>query len=354
MPPRHGKSETTSKYTPAWYLGAAGAQGDPRQLPGAVRRVVGTQGARSARGARRGDLRCRVSRQLGGAASGRSPATGGGMSPPASAARSPARAPSCSDRRPDKNSRTRLGGDPPKQWDWWLARAHAAAQGRDRRPVMTRWHEDDLAGRLLAQDAGAADDEREGWKVIEFPAIAEPDPDTGELYDALGREPGQALCPELGYDEAWAKRTRAAVGVVLLVGAVPAAPAAGGGAAVQAARLPVLGAAPDRAGADLLHEDAGIRTQSLGALHAVRDRGRGGVGEADGGLHGDLEVGGHPDPRLMLIDRHRQRFEILDVGGFVKTAHETGELTSLPDHILWPGGHAPGRRSRTWRASATA
>jgi predicted phage terminase large subunit-like protein len=47
---------------------------------------------------------------------------------------------------------------------------------------MTRWHPDDLGGRLLEQ-AGAE------WRVIRLPAIAEPD-------DPLGRAVGTALWPE--------------------------------------------------------------------------------------------------------------------------------------------------------------
>src|SRR5262249_36263920 len=45
----------------------------------------------------------------------------------------------------------------------------------------TRWHEDDLAGRILA--------EADPWEVVSLPAIAEED-------DPLGRRPGEALCPE--------------------------------------------------------------------------------------------------------------------------------------------------------------
>jgi len=48
--------------------------------------------------------------------------------------------------------------------------------------VMTRWHEDDLAGRLL-------DREEEEWQVIKFPAIAKSE-------DVLGRKPGEVLWPE--------------------------------------------------------------------------------------------------------------------------------------------------------------
>ena len=50
--------------------------------------------------------------------------------------------------------------------------------------TMTRWHEDDLAGRILASEDGP------NWKVINLPAICDADD------DPLGRERGEALCPE--------------------------------------------------------------------------------------------------------------------------------------------------------------
>lgn len=49
--------------------------------------------------------------------------------------------------------------------------------------IMTRWHEDDLAGRILASD------DADQWTVISLPAEAEEN-------DPLGRAEGEALCPE--------------------------------------------------------------------------------------------------------------------------------------------------------------
>lgn len=60
--------------------------------------------------------------------------------------------------------------------------------------IMTRWHEDDLAGRLLR-------DQSLPWIEIKIPAIAEEN-------DLLGRQPGEALAPEIGKDEEWAVRTK--------------------------------------------------------------------------------------------------------------------------------------------------
>ncbi len=67
--------------------------------------------------------------------------------------------------------------------------------------ILTRWHEDDLAGRLLNPDYGLVED----WEIIRLPAIAEEN-------DLLGREIGEPLWPEYGFDEEWAKITKKAVG----------------------------------------------------------------------------------------------------------------------------------------------
>ena len=64
--------------------------------------------------------------------------------------------------------------------------------------ILTRWHEDDLAGRLLAQEQGK-------WEVISLPAEAEEN-------DPLGREPGEPLWPQRGYDKAWLEETKKDVG----------------------------------------------------------------------------------------------------------------------------------------------
>ncbi len=48
--------------------------------------------------------------------------------------------------------------------------------------IMTRWHEDDLGGRLLSQNEGE-------WRLVRFPALAEDN-------DPLGRRFGEPLWPE--------------------------------------------------------------------------------------------------------------------------------------------------------------
>lgn len=68
--------------------------------------------------------------------------------------------------------------------------------------VLTRWHEDDLAGRLLKQ--AKADPQADQWTVLRLPAIAEED-------DPLGRPVGEALWNDQYSAEALAS-TKATVG----------------------------------------------------------------------------------------------------------------------------------------------
>jgi len=73
-------------------------------------------------------------------------------------------------------------------WVWYteVARTRLMPGGRIVL-CLTRWHADDLAGRVVSR-AG-------GWTVLNLPALAEDDD------DALGRAPGEALWPEW-YDRA--------------------------------------------------------------------------------------------------------------------------------------------------------
>ena len=59
--------------------------------------------------------------------------------------------------------------------------------------IMTRWHEDDLAGRLLAEETNV--------KLLNLPCECE-DADS-PVEKILGRRVGDALCPEIGKGNAW-------------------------------------------------------------------------------------------------------------------------------------------------------
>ncbi len=74
-------------------------------------------------------------------------------------------------------------------WDWYTNDLWTRQEpGCAILLILTRWHEDDLAGRLLqAQREGG--EFAEQWEVLNFPALAEEN-------DPLGRAVGEALCPE--------------------------------------------------------------------------------------------------------------------------------------------------------------
>ena len=76
-------------------------------------------------------------------------------------------------------------------WEWWKADLLTRLKpGAKIVLVMTRWHEDDLGGRLLAEmDAGGRK-----WEVLRLPMEA-------ELDDPLGRAPGEPLWPEWFTDD---------------------------------------------------------------------------------------------------------------------------------------------------------
>ena len=78
-----------------------------------------------------------------------------------------------------------------KQWDWFINDFSSRLKPGARRVVMhTRWHEDDLAGRIMV----AAKQGKYRIKVLSLPAIAKAD-------DPLGRKPGEWLWDEpTGYD----------------------------------------------------------------------------------------------------------------------------------------------------------
>lgn len=72
-------------------------------------------------------------------------------------------------------------------WDWWTdSAATRLAPGAPVVVILTRWHEDDLAGRLVDAPDG------EIWRVLNIPAQADHDPERGET-DVLGRAPGEFM-----------------------------------------------------------------------------------------------------------------------------------------------------------------
>lgn len=81
-------------------------------------------------------------------------------------------------------------------WNWWQSVGSTRlAPGAPVICILTRWHEDDIAGRFLAAEDG------DRWRVVNIPALADHDPAKGET-DPLDRQPGQWLRSARGRTDA--------------------------------------------------------------------------------------------------------------------------------------------------------
>ena len=90
--------------------------------------------------------------------------------------------------------------------------------------AMTRWHPDDLAGRLLSTS--------EEWRVVRLPALA-------EAGDLLGRKPGEALWPQWE-DAAALERKRQVLGDRTFEALFQQSPSLAGGRLFKTDRLRVV------------------------------------------------------------------------------------------------------------------
>lgn len=188
LPPRHGKSELISKYFPAWYLGtfpdrrvilasyesdfAAGWGRKVRDLLNEHGKgIFGVRVRQDSSAADRWDLEG----ETGGMTTAGVGASVTGRGAHLLVIDDPVK------NAEEANSPTYRN----RAWDWYVSTAYTRLEpGGAVALVQTRWHEDDLAGRILAS-AGRTG---EPWEVLNLPALA-------EEGDPLGRQPGEALWP---------------------------------------------------------------------------------------------------------------------------------------------------------------
>lgn len=208
MPPRSGKSLLATQITPAWILSCHPS------WPIVLTSYSGTLATEWGRQIRRWVTENRFGEHLAvqrdaGAASGWQTTEGGALL-----------SRSIREALTGHGAKVLIVDDPHKDfaeahseasraavWNWF----QTVAQTRLQPPslvivIMTRWHEDDLVGRLQSEEYGDPSD----WEVISLPAIA-------EKADVLGREPGEPLISPLvdeSAEEALARweKVRRAVG----------------------------------------------------------------------------------------------------------------------------------------------
>ncbi len=104
--------------------------------------------------------------------------------------------------------------------------------------VMTRWHEDDLCGRLLNPDYGTVED----WDILKLPVICE------DENDPLGRAIGEPLWPEQGYDAKWVETQKGVIGSYAFAGLYQQRPAPESGGILKRSWFKFYKALPPRMG----------------------------------------------------------------------------------------------------------
>lgn len=186
IPPRHGKSAFFSQYLPAWFLGT---EPDKRVLLASYGATYAETWGEKARNllAEHGSKVFSVSVSDDSAAKNRwniNGRTGGMDTTGVSGALTGKGADLLVIDDPIKDFEQALSQTyREKTWDWWESTAFTRLEpGGIVVVVQTRWHEDDMAGRLEARYPGE-------WHRINMPALA-------EKGDILGRKTGEALFPE--------------------------------------------------------------------------------------------------------------------------------------------------------------
>lgn len=185
VPPRHGKSELVSKFFPAWYLGvypnrrvilasyeadfAASWGRKARSILEEHGHIFGVKVSCDSSAANRWDIDGHDGGMMTAGVGG--PVTGKGAD--LLIVDDPVK------NYEDAHSETIRE----RTWNWWTSTAYTRLEPNGSAIVIqTRWHEDDLCGRILRELA------HENWREIRFPAIAEDN-------DVLGRRIGEALWP---------------------------------------------------------------------------------------------------------------------------------------------------------------
>lgn len=193
MPPQHGKSQSVTETLPSYYLGKnpnnrvieisyndelafTFGRRNKQKIERFGKELFNVQLARDSKSSTEFDLEGKrggmVSRGVGGSITGR-PGDLIIIDDPIK-------------NRQEADSETYRN----RLWDEWLNTIQTRLSARGKVIlIMTRWHEDDLVGRLLAN-------EPDKWVIINLPCEA-------ESGDPLGRAIGDPLFPGIGKDKEW-------------------------------------------------------------------------------------------------------------------------------------------------------
>ena len=286
MPPRHGKSELTSKRFPAWYMGKNPTKQIITSSYGAtlaqdfgrsVRNIVASpefsvlfpdvtvsadSSARDNWHTNKGGVYTAMG--VGGGLTGRGADVALIDDP-------------IKDRKDAESLVIRDAA-----WDWYRSVLRTRLMpGGSIVLVLTRWHPDDLAGRLIAEMENGSGEQ---WEILSLPAICDQEP------DPLGREIGDALWPDR-YPRSELKKIEASVGPREWAALYQQRPAPSEGALFKTSMMTVVDAAPAN-GTDVRRWDLAATSQ---------------VGSRDPDWTVGLKMRKTPDNRIYILDVNRFR-----------------------------------------------
>jgi predicted phage terminase large subunit-like protein len=189
LPPRHGKSKTASQHFPAWYLEkhpddrvvlCSYTESLAAFFSGKVRGLVdnfpefGLRLSQSSSAKNQWDIEGHEGGMIAAGIGGPITGWGGNLIIVDDPIKNNAEANSPTFRE--------------NIWNWYTDTLYTRLEPDSRLVIiMTRWHEDDLVGRVLTQEKDENDEE---WTVLRLPAICE------DEDDLLGRKIGEALWSE--------------------------------------------------------------------------------------------------------------------------------------------------------------
>lgn len=172
-----------------------------------------------------------------------------------------------------------------KHKDWYASTFYTRAEPDAAIIVIqTRWHEEDLTGWLLEEEAG---ENPENWHIVCLPALFEDDllfPATCTIEGDFRTETGAALCPER-YDEMQLDKIRSRIGEYHFAALYQQRPTAKSGSFFDITKLEIVEAVPSDAQAargwdkaatsDGGDYTAGVKIAKKGGLFYVCDVVRG-------------------------------------------------------------------------------
>jgi predicted phage terminase large subunit-like protein len=180
-------------------------------------------------------------------------------------------------------------------WDWYRDDLYTRLEpGGSVILTMTRWHADDLAGRILQSEDGP------NWTVLRLPALAEEE-------DLLGRAPGEALCPER-FDRSALEGIRTVLGARSFAALYQGDPQPAEGGVIRTDKIEVVEAVPRVARRVRYWDLAASQNQGDRSASLLMARAEDGLFYVEDVTSGQWSAGERNSRLLETIQRDKERY----------------------------------------------